>query len=255
MRRAASLLSVVSIVAFCCVCLCGCSDDDVREETRPHLEQAPITVRVGETVSVRVLNATEVSPLTVPDIIDLHIDGATLKVTGIKTGERQLRISADGQQLACTVTVIKTETGGEPEEEEPAVTQSQLADASLRIITDNQGIRYGEAGMMFTVSHDLRSLKGMNLSTGLEMEVCFTAPLNVMMQDTGTASVDAGGAHEAGRDGVNADSLQPVNALSINGESVDFISSEIMCCNESATWIRLRTRFDGYIWIVVPATF
>ena len=95
------------LVLVVALLLTGCRrSDDEREMLRPCFEVAPVKLEEGTTVQMRVLNASDVSVVTVPECVDARVsDKAVLSLTGLSVGEGRLRVNADGQALQCTVSV------------------------------------------------------------------------------------------------------------------------------------------------------
>lgn len=263
-RRICSHNRLVALVCTIVVLLAavGCKDseEDPQAQLRPSFSVSNLSVRTGETISCRILNASKVILVSVPDCVEVVTDGLKLHVTGLVAGEGELNVSADGMRLRCAVEVIGVDTPVDDDPETPEEIAARLDDASMRIAAGEHVLSYSVPGTIFSV--DMRPsdnfvltpgcvIEAIDISTGREFSVIF--PDGISRQSLpaeGASPVDI-----------------PLPKFFVNSTAVGLSSAKVM--KHAATevvqhepsavaeimWIRLITADNLPVWVVLCLPF
>ena len=150
--------------------LAGCDKHRANEEgaLRPVFETAHVNINVGEVFINKVLNAGAVSLVSSPDFVEVGIDGCSLEIKALSSGDGEIWVSADNKRVRCRITVIDVSLPGEPPVPDDDIA-AELADISMRVSVGRQVIGYSTPGNMFIISADRKQLDVVSLSTGSEI--------------------------------------------------------------------------------------
>lgn len=240
---------------------CKGAEEEPQAQLRPSFSESRLSLRTGETKICRILNATDVSVVSVPECVDVVTDGVKLHVTGLASGVGELLVSADGMRLRCVVEVIGVDNpvnDDDPETNEEIA--ARLTDSSMRITAGAQALSYSVPGTIFSIdmlAADAYILspgcvfEAIDISSGRELSVKFSEGL--LLQ-----SLPAAGAS-------HADISVP--QFFINSTAVKISSAKVMkyivaeagqygqSITASILWIRLITTDNVPVWVVMHLPF
>lgn len=215
--------------------LAGCDKHGANEEgaLRPVFETVHVNINVGEVFINKVLNAGEVSLVSSPDFVEVGIDGCSLEIRALSSGDGEIWVSADNKRVRCRITVIDASLPGEPPVPDDDIA-AELADISMRVSVGRQVIGYSTPGNMFIISADRKQLDVVSLSTGSEIRFGCD---NLLLGD------DAVGMDNP------VDVSHPV--LMVDGVGKPVSEARIMQHTADGVWIRVVTEEGAAIWIVL----
>ncbi len=204
--------------------LAGCDKHRANEEgaLRPVFETAHVNINVGA-----------VSLVSSPDFVEVGIDGCSLEIKALSSGDGEIWVSADNKRVRCRITVIDVSLPGEPPVPDDDIA-AELADISMRVSVGRQVIGYSTPGNMFIISADRKQLDVVSLSTGSEIRFGCD---NLLLGD------DAVGMDNP------VDVSHPV--LMVDGVGKPVSEARIMQHTADGVWIRVVTEEGAAIWIVL----
>ncbi len=262
--RICSLNRLVALVCTIVVLLAavGCkgSEEEPQAQLRPSFSVTRLSVRTGETISCRILNATEVSVVSVPDCVEVATDGLTLHVTGLVAGVGELLVSADGKRLRCPVEVIGVDTPVDDDPEAPGEIAARVEDASMRITAGEQALRYSVPGTIFSV--DMRPadafvltpgcvIEAIDISTGREFSVIFSDGISRQsLPAEGASPVDI----PQPQFFVNSTEVELSSAKVMKHAAAETAEHESQASAETL-WIRLISTDNLPLWVVLSLPF
>ena len=216
--------------------LAGCDKHRANEEgaLRPVFETAHVNINVGEVFINKVLNAGEVSLVSSPDFVEVGIDGCSLEIKALSSGDGEIWVSADNKRVRCRITVIDVSLPVEPPVPDDDIA-AELADISMRVSVGAAGNRLFHSGATcFIISADRKQLDVVSLSTGSEIRFGCD---NLLLGD------DAVGMDNP------VDVSHPV--LMVDGIGKPVSEARIMQHTADGVWIRVVTEEGAAIWIVL----
>ena len=153
------LVALISIVGV------GCNDaDDPIERLRPSLSVSQLSLEVGDSAMLQVVNADTIISATTdaPQVIALRVEGTNVIVKAIAQGEATVAINVKGARLKCDVTVIGVDT---PQDD----FDKELLDERCRFVSSSLSLYYDTPGTIVPVTNgnmiEMRSLiTGDNIS-------------------------------------------------------------------------------------------
>ena len=153
------LVALISIVGV------GCNDaDDPIERLRPSLSVSQLSLEVGDSAMLQVVNADTIISTTTdaPQVIMLRVEGTNVIVKAIAQGEATVAINVKGARLKCDVTVIGVDT---PQDD----FDKELLDERCRFVSQSLSLYYDTPGTIVSVTNgnviEMRSLiTGDNIS-------------------------------------------------------------------------------------------
>lgn len=153
------LVALISIVGV------GCNDaDDPIERLRPSLSVSQLSLEVGDSAMLQVVNADAIISATTdaPQVVMLRVEGTNVIVKAIAQGEATVAINVKGARLKCDVTVIGVDT---PQD----VFDKELLDERCRFVSQSLSLYYDTPGTIVSVTNgnviEMRSLiTGDNIS-------------------------------------------------------------------------------------------
>lgn len=179
------------------------------------------------------MNAGAVSLVSSPDFVEVGIDGCSLEIKALSSGDGEIWVSADNKRVRCRITVIDVSLPGEPPVPDDDIA-AELADISMRVSVGRQVIGYSTPGNMFIISADRKQLDVVSLSTGSEIRFGCD---NLLLGD------DAVGMDNP------VDVSHPV--LMVDGVGKPVSEARIMQHTADGVWIRVVTEEGAAIWIVL----
>lgn len=198
---------------------------------RPDFLVSELSVAVGETVLLPVINASSIELLTFGEIIDVTIEGYTLSVTGLEPGVTTITLRADGQTIRCDVTVYDDGNSdvGEPED----VRLQNLADGSVRATFGKLSLRLDTPGTIFKCSSDGKTVNVIALSSGENLTLVLDKPLSALMAGESLGAV----------------------SLFVNGNPQPIYGSEVEKVADGKLWLRLLSPTASSVCrFVIPVT-
>ena len=165
MRNAVTCALCVVLCAF--AISCSSSHEEIRQ--RPSLSKYEIDVKVGESETLQVNDAVDITAkISDTSVASLSLSGNCVVVTGLKVGNTELKVTADGNILSCKIRVSSIITPGEepiPDPEQDSEREAILADASVRFISPSLTMNYFKPGTIveYTISG---GISFRDLSTG-----------------------------------------------------------------------------------------
>ncbi len=153
------LVALISIVGV------GCNDaDDPIERLRPSLSVSQLSLEVGDSAILQVVNADTIISTTTdaPQVVMLRVEGTNVIVKAIAQGEATVAINVKGARLKCDVTVIGVDT---PQDD----FDKELLDERCRFVSQSLSLYYDTPGTIVSVTNgnviEMRSLiTGDNIS-------------------------------------------------------------------------------------------
>lgn len=153
------LVALISIVGV------GCNDaDDPIERLRPSLSVSQLSLEVGDSAILQVVNTDTIISATTdaPQVIMLRVEGTNVIVKAIAQGEATVAINVKGARLKCDVTVIGVDT---PQDD----FDKELLDERCRFVSQSLSLYYDIPGTIVSVTNEnvieMRSLiTGDNIS-------------------------------------------------------------------------------------------
>lgn len=153
------LVALISIVGV------GCNDaDDPIERLRPSLSVSQLSLEVGDSAILQVVNADTIISTTTdaPQVVMLRVEGTNVIVKAIAQGEATVAINVKGARLKCDVTVIGVDT---PQDD----FDKELLDERCRFVSPSLSLYYDTPGTIVSVTNgnviEMRSLiTGDNIS-------------------------------------------------------------------------------------------
>ena len=153
------LVALISIVGV------GCNDaDDPIERLRPSLSVSQLSLEVGDSAMLQVVNADTIISATTdaPQVIMLRVEGTNVIVKAIAQGEATVVINVKGARLKCDITVIGVDT---PQDD----FDKELLDERCRFVSQSLSLYYDTPGTIVSVTNgnviEMRSLiTGDNIS-------------------------------------------------------------------------------------------
>ena len=153
------LVALISIVGV------GCNDaDDPIERLRPSLSVSQLSLEVGDSAMLQVVNADTIISATTdaPQVVMLRVEGTNVIVKAIAQGEATVAINVKGARLKCDVTVIGIEA---PQDD----FDKELLDERCRFVSPSLSLYYDTPGTIVSVTNgnviEMRSLiTGDNIS-------------------------------------------------------------------------------------------
>ena len=153
------LVALISIVGV------GCNDaDDPIERLRPSLSVSQLSLEVGDSAMLQVVNADTIISTTTdaPQVVMLRVEGTNVIVKAIAQGEATVAINVKGARLKCDVTVIGVDT---PQDD----FDKELLDERCRFVSQSLSLYYDTPGTIVSVTNgnviEMRSLiTGDNIS-------------------------------------------------------------------------------------------
>ena len=153
------LVALISIVGV------GCNDaDEPIERLRPSLSVSQLSLEVGDSAMLQVVNADAIISATTdaPQVVMLRVEGTNVIVKAIAQGEATVAINVKGARLKCDVTVIGVDT---PQD----VFDKELLDERCRFVSQSLSLYYDTPGTIVSVTNgnviEMRSLiTGDNIS-------------------------------------------------------------------------------------------
>ena len=152
-------MALISIVGV------GCNDaDDPIERLRPSLSVSQLSLEVGDSAILQVVNTDTIISATTdaPQVIMLRVEGTNVIVKAIAQGEATVAINVKGARLKCDVTVIGVDT---PQDD----FDKELLDERCRFVSPSLSLYYDTPGTIVSVTNgnviEMRSLiTGDNIS-------------------------------------------------------------------------------------------
>ena len=153
------LVALISIVGV------GCNDaDEPIERLRPSLSVSQLSLEVGDSAILQVVNADTIISATTnaPQVVMLRVEGTNVIVKAIAQGEATVAINVKGARLKCDVTVIGVDT---PQDD----FDKELLDERCRFVSQSLSLYYDTPGTIVSVTNgnviEMRSLiTGDNIS-------------------------------------------------------------------------------------------
>lgn len=194
-------------------------EDDENGILRPSLSATEVNLMVGETATVSVLNADEITATIENDsIANIYIDGCNINIEALKVGETWINVTVGLRQMSCKVTVTM------PEQNKYDFTK-EFEDNTSRYVSPSLTIRYDTPGIIFGIS-DNRKIEIIDITSGNKVE---------LLSET---------------EFINEGEIQNVT-LKENGVVVDLVSAEIKRVTETEIWFLLTTpTTDNIIFVI-----
>ena len=153
------LVALISIVGV------GCNDaDDPIERLRPSLSVSQLSLEVGDSAILQVVNTDTIISATTdaPQVVMLRVEGTNVIVKAIAQGEATVAINVKGARLKCDITVIGVDT---PQDD----FDKELLDERCRFVSPSLSLYYDTPGTIVSVTNgnviEMRSLiTGDNIS-------------------------------------------------------------------------------------------
>ena len=130
------LVALISIVGV------GCNDaDEPIERLRPSLSVSQLSLEVGDSAMLQVVNADTIISATTdaPQVVMLRVDGTNVIVKAIAQGKATVAINVKGARLKCDVTVIGIEAPQDDLDKELLDERSRFVSPSLSLYYDTPG--------------------------------------------------------------------------------------------------------------------
>lgn len=130
------------------VVVASCSDDDEPvERLRPSLSVSQLSLEVGDSAILQVVNADTIISATTdaPQVVMLRVEGTNVIVKAIAQGEATVAINVKGARLKCDVTVIGVDT---PQDD----FDKELLDERCRFVSPALSMYYDTPGTIFTIA-------------------------------------------------------------------------------------------------------
>jgi hypothetical protein len=158
MMRDAKNIWKLLLVALILIVGVGCNDaDDPIERLRPSLSVSQLSLEVGDSAMLQVVNADTIISTTTdaPQVVMLRVEGTNVIVKAIAQGEATVAINVKGARLKCDVTVIGIET---PQDD----FDKELLDERCRFVSPSLSLYYDTPGTIVSVTNgnviEMRSL-------------------------------------------------------------------------------------------------
>ena len=165
MMRDAKNIWKLLLVALISIAGVGCNDaDEPIERLRPWLSVSQLSLEVGDSAMLQVVNADTIISTTTdaPQVVMLRVEGTNVIVKAIAQGEAAVAINVKGARLKCDVTVISVDT---PQDD----FDKELLDERCRFVSQSLSLYYDTPGTIVSVTNgnviEMRSLiTGDNIS-------------------------------------------------------------------------------------------
>lgn len=130
------LVALISIVGV------GCNDaDEPIERLRPSLSVSQLSLEVGDSAMLQVVNADTIISATTnaPQVVMLRVERTNVIVKAIAQGEATVAINVKGARLKCDVTVIGVDTPQDDFDKELLNERCRFVSPSLSLYYDTPG--------------------------------------------------------------------------------------------------------------------
>ncbi|MBR6639756.1 MAG: hypothetical protein IKL35_05260 [Muribaculaceae bacterium] len=220
-----SRLITILLVLFSLV-IVSCSSDN--KGGVPSLSQEEIAITVGEHTTIIVNNAENVSASVSSSVVSVNVTDNYIGITALKAGECDVRITADGHRLQCSVVVVddsqQEEEQEKPEEPEKEYDFSaELQDATSRYVSSELTITYG-VGVLFSVENG-NNISILDFDTGDNVDFRFEG--NVAKGDLSNPQ------------------------LKVNDNSIEITQAKVEQLNATGMWIHITTATNEHITLVI----
>lgn len=161
--RDIGILLLLNIMLMGLTASCDSNDEPIDNPTnqpRPYLSDTSITLAVGDSAILHVINADSITSATTSDhkIISLEISDTNITAKALSKGEATISVNAYGARLSCNVKVTASAT--------PSFDfGKELQDNRCRFTSPSLSLYYDTPGTIFSLSND-RSIEARSLITG-----------------------------------------------------------------------------------------